>query len=176
MKNKEINLLNKGDIIGHPTDTVFGLIVKMERKNIQKINKLKLRDKDQPIQILFGSLEQAIDYLGMDIFSIKYLRKNIRNKTSYLVNSDKNFQDKYLNKELDGTVLFRVPDRKLINIIKHTGPLFATSANIHNKKPINSNYEVEKIFRIFVSSEKQKGSKDSKIISLIGNKVEVIRE
>ncbi len=174
--NKEvIEKLNNNEVIGFPTDTVFALIAKLNKKNISKINKMKNRDENQPIQILFSSLREATISFEEDYFVMNYLSNNYEKRTSYLLKAKDEFNNKYLTKEYKRNVLIRIPEGDILDIIKEVGPLLATSANKHKKEPMTNNDEVTNEFQISVSNIKQNSNKASKIISLIDQEIKEIR-
>ncbi len=167
--------LNKNNVVGYATDTVFALLVKLSKENIAKINILKKRDKDKPVQILFSSLNEVLDLID-DKFAINYLNNNFKYKTSYIVKSKKDFSDNYLKESFNNTFLFRIPIQKeLIDLINKSGPLFATSANIHGEEPLQNIEDIKRKFNIVVANIEQKENKPSKIISLLNNKEKIIR-
>lgn len=174
-KNEIIRKLNNNEVVGFPTDTVFALIAKLEKKNITKLNKLKNRDIDQPIQILFPSLKEATISFEEDYFVMNYLSNNFKEKTSYLLKAKDAFNNKFLTGSYNREVLIRIPEGEILEIIKEVGPLFATSANIHNKEPMVDNKDIEKEFNIYVSNLKQENNNASSIISLIEEEVKEVR-
>ena len=174
-KEEIIKRINNNEIIALPTDTVFAMVAKLNKKNISKINKLKNRDVDQPVQILFPSLREATIAFEEDYFVMNYLSNNFKDKTSYLLKAKDEFNNQYLTKGYNRKVLIRIPKGKIVDILKETGPLLATSTNLHNEKPMVDNDEIRKKFNIFVSKEKQINNESSKIISIINSEIEEIR-
>jgi len=170
-----IEKLNNDEVVAFPTDTVFGLIVKLKKQNIYKLNNIKKRKSDTPLQILFSSLEDAIKFLEEDSFIIDYLNKNYKEKTSYIVKAKKDFDSKYLLESFNQTFMFRIPTGDILELINEVGPLFATSANLHETEPMTDNDMIAKTFNINVSDIKQNSNKASYIISLVNKKVKRIR-
>ncbi len=126
-KEKIIDFLKSGGVCVLPTDTVYGLhCLASNKKGIEKIHLLKKEEKDKP---LINLISDKKDVSG---FGIK------------VGESEKIIIDKYwpgpntiiFGKNDGSTVSFRVPaDKFLIEIIKRTGPLVSTSANIHGYPP-----------------------------------------
>lgn len=173
---KTIEQINNNEVVGFPTDTVFGLVAKLNKDNISKINNLKGRDSDQPLQILFESLDKAKEVIKDDGFVLDYLIKNYESNTSYIVNAKEEFINKFLTKGFNGTLMFRIPTGEINELIKVTGPLFATSANKHGEEPLNSSKQVKNEFNINVFDGKQTKGKPSKIISLLNKEKKIIRK
>ena len=46
MENKIVKEILKNNVVAFPTNTVFGLVAKVEKNNISKINLLKKRRKE----------------------------------------------------------------------------------------------------------------------------------
>lgn len=177
MNNKKeiISEINNNKIVAFPTDTVFALVAKLKKENISKINSLKGREKDQPVQILFSSIKEATVAFEEDYFVMNYLANNNKEKTSYLLRAKDDFNNKYLTKEYKRKVLIRIPKGEILDVLKEVGPLLATSANKHNEHPLTNNDEIKKQFNILVSDLKQKENKSSSIISIIDQEVKEIR-
>ena len=69
---KTIDLLNKKNVVGLPTETVYGVGGNAYSKNsIEKIFKLKQRPKSNPLIIHYHSVNDAID----DVFLNKNFMK-----------------------------------------------------------------------------------------------------
>ena len=65
-----IDALFANEVVGIPTDTVYGLAAMPSRTAIKRMIDLKKgRDKDQPIAILFSQLEKLKQY-GVDFKKI----------------------------------------------------------------------------------------------------------
>lgn len=175
--NKElIKSINNNEVIGHTTDTVFGLVAKLNRENISKINELKERDSDQPLQILISNLNQLKDIVEETEYVKNYLESKLKPKTSYIVKVKDNFNDEYLLDSFNKTIMFRLVEGDLKNIIEKVGPLFASSANKHDQE-VFLNYEaVEDTFDVISNRQDQLEGKASTIISLVNDKEKVLRE
>ncbi|MEX0910316.1 MAG: L-threonylcarbamoyladenylate synthase [Candidatus Paceibacterota bacterium] len=115
-------IITQGKIAVLPTDTIYGLVASINfPEAISKINKLKNRD-NKPYIILINSLAD------LDLFKIKLNESQIN----------------VLNKlwpgpfsiAFDAKYSFRWPNKKeLVNLIKNTGPIIATSCNHKDKPP-----------------------------------------
>lgn len=177
MNSKDlIKDLNNNKIIAHPTDTVFGLFAKLSKQNILELNKLKKRNEDKPLQIMFSSVKEALKFSINDHFVMNYLHNNYEEGTSYIVPANTDFAKKFLLPSFNRTFMFRIPKNKeIIDIIKEAGPLAATSANISGKTTITNNEEIKKIFKVNTSSLEQKNNKASKIISLLNDEITEVR-
>ncbi|BDU67842.1 MAG: translation factor [Candidatus Tyloplasma litorale] len=176
MENKIIKEILNNNVVAFPTNTVFGLVAKVEKNNIYKINLLKKRKKDQPLQILVNDFKQIKNDILLNDFTIKFFKENLNKKTSYIVRPTKEFYNKNLLPSFENSVMFRIVDGPISKLIKKTGPLFASSANIHGETILNDNNDIKNTFKIPTSKIKQKKGNPSKIISLLNDEVKIIRE
>lgn len=131
---KEIIKIIKSDGIGvMPTDTLYGLVGSaFSQKAITRIYKVKKRNKNKKLIVLTSSLKD------LEKFKIKItkeqkevLQKFWPGKVSVVLNN----------------TAFRLPkNKKLIEILKKTGPLVAPSANPESLKPAKNITEARKYF------------------------------
>jgi len=172
---KEIGEDIKKGLIGViPTDTIYGIVCSaMNKKSIEKLYKIRKRNLKKPMIVLISSVKD------LDLFDIKIDKKIINKywpgKVSIIV-PVKKFE--YLHRGKN-SLAFRLPDNKaLIKLLKISGPIVAPSANIEGKKPSETIEQAIEYFQdkidFYVDCGKLK-SKTSKIISLMNDKIEVIR-
>jgi L-threonylcarbamoyladenylate synthase len=142
--NTIVELLKNGAVGLVPTDTIYGLsAVALNKDAVEKVHKLKKRDDKKPLVVLISSINQLQD-LG------------INNEQSKLI---KNYWPGPLSVEFEaknaphwlhrGMYYFavRIPDNNdLLKLIKKTGPIVSTSANLQGKKPASSAKEAEEYF------------------------------
>ncbi len=172
MGNKLIKELKENKIIGHTTETVIGLMAILSRRNIFKINQMKRRQIDQPLQVLFSDIEQ----LKGIVENINDLEGHNDSKVSYIVKADLGFAHDVLLPSFNNTVMVRKVEGDLADIINEVGPLFASSANLHGKDSIREFEKIELVFGVQTNKKDgQEGGRPSKIISLI-DQSKVIRE
>ena len=133
-KEKEIIKILKKDGVGvMPTDTFYGLVGSaFSKKAIDRIYKIKGRDKKKPLIILISSLNDLKKFhIKLTTVQSRTLNKVWPGKISVVLNN----------------TAFRLPAKKsLIEILKKTGPLVAPSANPEGLKPAESIGQAEKYF------------------------------
>ena len=160
--------IKQGEIGVIPTDTIYGIVCSAFNENsVEKLYKIRKRNKDKPMIILIGSVND------LKLFNINAIVKNWPEKTSIVFDCN-DFEYLHRGKK---SLAFRLPHNKdLIDILKISGPIVAPSANIEGGKPAENikeakNYFGDKIdFYLDVGTIK---SKPSKIIYLNN---EIIRE
>ncbi len=175
MSTNIVMLLNNNEVVGHSTDTVFGLIAKVEKDNVEKINLIKERDIEQPLQILFHRLEDALEAIDIDNETLMYLKKEYSSDTSYIARAKQEFRNKYLLDSYVGTVMFRIPTGEIQEVLKETKMLFATSANMTEEEPVKNLREFRQVFPHIEGFGSEESNEPSKIIDLTNDR-ELIRE
>lgn len=174
------NYILKGKIGVLPTDTIYGIHASAFAKPaVEKIYKVKNRDLEKPFIVLVSSLSD-LDKLSV-AFSAKEkkLLQNIwPNKISVLLDQpDKKFN--YLNR---GTqkIAVRMPNYPaLLELIKKTGPLVSTSANLQNKPPAKNIKEAKQYFGKKIDFYVNKGvskASGSTLVEITDNKLKIIRQ
>lgn len=175
MSTNVIMLLNNNEVVGHSTDTVFAFIGKVNKENIYKINSIKQRQKDKPLQILFNNLNDVLKIIEINDSVKEYIIKNINHNTSYIVKVKKTFSSDYLLPSFNGTIMFRIPKGEIQNVLIETKMLFATSANNTGETPMFSKDEFKKRFPNIEAFGNETSEKASKIVDLSNNKIEIVR-
>ena len=153
-----------------PTDTIYGFSALWKsNKAIEKIKKIKKRDKKKGFIILIYSIEQLNDFdVLISKEQINILNKIWPGKVSVVLKIKKN-KEKYKN--ISGnfnSLVFRIPNYvSLRNFIKKVGPIISTSANISNfeniKKPSELNDGMKKEIDYYIDI----GILDNKSSSMI---------
>jgi L-threonylcarbamoyladenylate synthase len=156
--NNFIKILKSDGIGILPTDTLYGLVGSaFSKKAINRIYKLKKRNRSKKFIVLISSISD------LKKFGIEHT-----NKLEF-VGMLKRFWPGKVSVILNG-IAFRLPkNKKLIEILKKTGPLVAPSANIEGKKPAENIEQARKYFGdkvdFYLSSGTLK-SKPSVLISI----------
>ncbi|MBI2450142.1 MAG: threonylcarbamoyl-AMP synthase [Candidatus Nealsonbacteria bacterium] len=158
---KVIKAIKEGKVIICPTDTVYGLICDAGNKEaVARLYKIKKRPKNKLIPIFVSDIKMAK----------KLAEINPR-------------QEKFLKRVWPGPVTavfhykkpgIRIPNYKFVlDLVKHTGPLAETSANISGQPASTKIKEVIKQFEgkrhqpdLAVDAGNLKKAKPSKVIDL----------
>jgi L-threonylcarbamoyladenylate synthase len=156
-QQKEIIKILKKDGVGiMPTDTLYGFVGgAFSKKAIEKIYKLKKRDKKKKLIILISSILDLKKFkVSLSKKQLILLKKVWPGKVSVILNN----------------TAFRLPaDKSLIEILKKAGPLVAPSANPEGLKPAQNISQAKKYFGNkvdFYLSGKTLKSKPSVLIKL----------
>lgn len=145
--DKIADLLKNGKVGVMPTDTIYGIVgLALNKKTVEEIYKSRKRTADKPLIILISGLDD------LNLFDIRltkkqesFLEKNWPNPLSVVLFSQSE-KFKYLHRGTN-SLAFRMPnDRKLLELLKKTGPLVAPSANPEGEKPAQTIDEAKKYF------------------------------
>jgi len=171
-------LLKEGAIGVIPTDTIYGLCGSALKKEVvEKIYQLRKRDPRKPMIVLISSFDD-LHRLGIKLESWqkKFLNKFWPGKVSVVLKCpSKKFE--YLHRGTK-TLALRLPkDKKLIRLLKISGPLVAPSANWEGKKPAVNLREAKKYFRdqVFYYGQGERRKKPSRLIDLTKKEIKILR-
>jgi len=174
-----INAVKEGKIIGIPTETVYGIGVDpYSQSAVDKIFELKERSLDKPLSVLISSYEEIskLDVVSKipDVVELYW-----PGPLTIIVETKAKFANGVgTNNPL--TIGIRVPDNELaIELLKNTGPLAVTSANISGNENILNHIDAENEFEskiaIYLEGESVLGS-GSTIVDFTKDEWEILRE
>ena len=180
--NKSVKLLKGGQLIGIPTETVYGLgSVAYNNKAVKKIYKLKKRPTRNPIIVHFKDLKS----IQSETMGNKYLKKLYKKFSpgpiTYVLKLKKNSKISKLLLNKNKHIACRVPRNKIfLKILKKLNkPIAAPSANISNKVSPTSAFHVHDEFKNKINLIIDGGSSnvgiESTVIDLT-KKPELLRE
>lgn len=136
---KIIKVIESGNVIALPTDTVYGLICKFDQMlAIKKIYQIKQRSETKPLQILVANWEQAKKLAIIDNQLINDLEKKFASgKVTVIVKPLPIMLKNDYWKQWDN-IAIRVSSSSFVQkIITIVGPLAASSCNLSQEEPIN---------------------------------------
>jgi len=160
--------IKQGEIGVIPTDTIYGIVCSAFNENsVEKLYKIRKRNKDKPMIILIGSVND------LKLFNINAIVKNWPEKTSIVFDCN-DFEYLHRGKR---SLAFRLPHNKdLIDILKISGPIVAPSANIEGGKPAENIKEAKSYFGDKIDFYLDVGTIKSKPSKIIYLNNEIIRE
>jgi len=178
-KEKIVPILKSGGIGVIATDTIYGLVGSaLNPKTVERIYRLRQRDKNKPFIILIGSLKDLTMFgIKLSFGWKRILKKLWPGKVSIIFPCAQN-KFRYLHRG-GKTLSFRLPaDRGLRNLLIAAGPLVAPSANPQGLRPAASIKEAKKYFGGKVDFYNNSGclvGRPSTLIEIKNNKVSVLR-
>ena len=178
---KAVRNLNDGNVVIVPTDTVPGLAVDATNESaIERIYKIKKRDYNKTIPLLFPSVEQARKYLSISKEEMKLAEKFWPGGLTLVLKSKKVLP--HILENPAGNIGARIPanetTRKLIKMLGK--PIAATSINISGEPSITNLEQIpasitSQIAGILAGNYKSEG-KPSTVVEVVKNEVKVYRE
>lgn len=173
--DKIVESLNNDRIVVLETDTVFGVMARASEENKKKINRLKERDENKYVGIIFPDKETLYkDMYDISYYKKEYMDERLPGKYTFIVK----LKNHYGDEERQEFGVRVTGNEYLQNIIKKTGPLLASSPNISGDKPGKNIKEIEEIFKdkdIDIVESDLTLDKASTIIRLIDD-IEIIRD
>ena len=122
--------LGRGEVIGLPTDTVYGVAADPHNHNaIARLFALKVRDEDKPVGLLVADAGAALAMVDLPDYAVTWARKFWPGPLN-LVGLARFELPAGVGDHRRGTVAVRVPDHPIAReILGACGPLAVTSAN-----------------------------------------------
>jgi len=175
-----LTIIRSGGVVALPTDTVYGIACSVESTTaIQSLYQIKIRESIKAIPVLIADIDQ-----------INLLAKDLNENTSKLAQSfwpgaltlivPKNDSLPH-NLTIYPTVGVRMPDHDWLRaIMRETGPLAATSANISGESsPTTSQQVLDQLdgrIELIINGGECKSGISSTVIDCSGEKIKIIRQ
>ena len=132
---KAKKVVDSGGVIAIPTDTIYGLAVgAFNKEAVEKLYEVKKRGRDKAIPVLIGDVND-LEKVAKDLNpkAKKLAEKFWPGALTLIVKKQSEIADAI---SLDDTVGVRIPDHDLIRgLLRATGPLATTSANVSGEAP-----------------------------------------
>ena len=172
--------LRRGDIIGLPTDTVYGIAADpMQRSAVERLFIAKDRPQIKPIPILAASIEDVgrIAVIDDDVSAIA--ARHWPGDLTLILFRAPTVPD-WVGDPRRNTVGVRIPDHPVaLEILAAAGPLAVTSANRTSEKPaIDSAGAIESLgdsIAVYLPGAAG-GGKASTIVDLSGDEPRILRQ
>ena len=144
--SRALEFLNKGEIIAFPTDTVYGIGVLLgSSAGIQKLYHSKARSPLKAIAVLIGGMDQLPQVVNtLPTAARKLAERYWPGALTLVLPKQDNLPE---NISPYPTIGVRMPDHPIIlDLLKITGPLATTSANLSGgKDPVTAREVLEQL-------------------------------
>ena len=173
-------ILKKGGIIAYPTDTYYGIGCDiMNKKAIEKIYRLRQRDKKKPFSFICSGLKDISLYAKVTNYAYKNMKRMLPGPYTFILEGSKLVPKIMLTKRK--TAGIRVPDSHIcINIVEALGnPIISTSAALPDGDIMDDPSLIHDHFGKMLDAVIDGGpvpGQPSSVISLVDDVPEVIRE
>jgi len=178
--SKAIAALKNGQVIVYPTDTLYGLGADIFNDSaVNKVFEIKKREKNLPLSVAVANIKELEKIAFIDDKSRCLIKTFLPGKLT-IVLKKKNIVSNLVTGGQD-KVAIRIPENKIaLDLLTNFGPITATSANIHDKKPpvnisdINIHLKLSDI-TVYIDDGKLDG-KPSTIIDMTEKPFKIIRK
>ncbi len=145
--NDAVAAIGRGEIVGIPTDTVYGLAVDpLQAEAVQALFELKGRPRHKPIGLLSDSLDHFRPLVEVTGTIEDVVRGHWPGPLTLVARSRVPLPE-WVGDHQRHTVAIRVPDHPLAReLLALTGPLAVTSANPSDEEPAVSHGRAEALF------------------------------
>ena len=139
-------MIDDGELIAFPTDTVYGLGAKVyDSVGQERIMELKNRDCSKRFAVLCANLSQIEELAYVDEKTKKIINKFLPGGLTLILKAKNKDVHNYA---IDDTVAVRIPKHPMaIKLLLENGPLATTSVNLSGCKPMNDYDEINKTFK-----------------------------
>jgi len=142
-----VEALRRGDIVGVPTDTLYGLAADPFRQDaLDAIFELKGRPEHKPLAILVGSVEQGMTLASFSDRALELAEQHWPGALTLVVPRLDTAPD-WLGHRGRRTVGLRCPDHPVaLELLDASGPLAVTSANLSGHEAVVDDEEAQALF------------------------------
>ena len=129
-----VELLQRGEVVAFPTETVFGLGVKFgDLAYLEKIYELKKRDHSKAVTLMVADKNDIEKYAYVSTDARKVIDAFMPGMMTLILKKKENVDDRY-TAGLE-TIGIRIPDDPFVlQLLKEVGPMLVTSANRSGEK------------------------------------------
>lgn len=179
---KAEKVMQNGGLVVLPTDTLYGLCASaFNKKAIEKIYKIKERDKSKPLITLIHSLKDLKQFgVKVNEEQAKFLEKIWPGKvTVEFSHSLKKFSIIRAGHDYSGFRMIGNNNKNLFNLIKKVGPIVAPSANKESFTPAETIKEAKMYFGdevdLYLNGGKRTGA-PSTLVRVSKDNIEILRQ
>lgn len=169
-------LLNDGEVVVLPTDTVYGLAARAQEKSaVIRLYALKGRH-NKPGTVIAASIDQLAS-LGIKRRYLSAVEHLWPGALSVVVPTGSELG--YLDQGKGSLPMRVVADPQLADLLERTGPLVTTSANLPGEDPATTVREAQGYFAdqvsVYVDGGDLSGREPSTIIRIVDDAIEILR-
>jgi tRNA threonylcarbamoyl adenosine modification protein (Sua5/YciO/YrdC/YwlC family) len=172
-------ILRTGGVIAYPTDTTYGIGCSIfNKKGIERIYLLKQREKKKPFSFICTDLSEVSRYARLSNFAFKILKRHLPGPYTFVLEATSVVPDLVMTRQK--TVGIRIPENRIcLEMVSALGhPVVTTSANRSGEEPIGDPWLVHEELGNDLDLVIDGGLLPhdvSSVVSLIGDRVEVLR-
>lgn len=171
--------IEAGEVVGVPTDTVYGLAVDPGNETALKgLFELKGRDPNNPIALLAASIRQAARLADFSPYALELAVQHWPGPLTLVVPKRPDVAE-WIGDRRAATVGVRVPDEVIaLRLLASCGPLAVSSANQSGRAPAATAEDAEAAMGTAASlylPGGRRGRASSTVVAVVGDDVEILR-
>jgi len=174
-------LLDNGAILAVPTETVYGLAAKFDHQNaidkLLAVKQRKTQNDNKVITLMLADTTDIAKYAQLNELATQISNQHFPGELTMVLPKNPDFQNYYFNHFQ--TIGVRIPNHTfMLELLKLTGPLLVTSANLRGLEPCRSSTEVQaQLHHIDATVTGQAGGNPpSTVISIIDSELKTLRQ
>ena len=180
MIDSAVDAVHDGEVVGLPTDTVYGLGVDpLNEEAVGHLFEIKGRPDHKPVGVLVATVQQAQVIGEIDGAGLKLARRHWPGALTLVVRPKVILAD-WVGDTVRETVGVRVPDHPVAqSLLERSGPLAVTSANRSGGPEATNEIEAREIFGDEVSvylEGDSPGREASTVVDATTEAIVVLRE
>ena len=144
---KVVEVLEKGGVIGYPTDTIYGVGCDLfNPEAIRKIHRLKKLDGKKPLSFICSDLKDISRYAYVSNYAYKMMKRLFPGPYTFILEATKLVPKMAMTKQK--TVGIRIPDNKIcLSLVRELAhPIISTSVYRPDEGLFNDPTEIEERF------------------------------
>lgn len=144
---KVVEVLEKGGLIGYPTDTIYGIGCDLfQPEAIRRIHQLKKVEPKKPLSFICANLKDISLYAYVSDYAYKIMKRLLPGPYTFILKATKLVPKIAMTKQK--TVGIRVPDNKIcLALVQALGhPIISTSVYKPDETLYNDPREIEERF------------------------------
>ncbi len=175
-----VSILREGGVIAYPTDTIYGIGCDiMNKKAIERIYRIKGRDKNKPFSFICSDLKNISDYAKVSNYAYKTMKRLLPGPYTFVLEGSRMVPKIMLTKRK--TAGIRVPEHEIcLKLVHELGnPIISTSASMPDGEIFLDPSLLHDHFGANIDLVIDGGpvsDEASSVVSLINDEPEIIRE
>jgi len=142
-----VEVLEKGGIIGYPTDTIYGVGCDLfHPEAIRRIHRLKKTEATKPLSFICSDLKDISRYAYVSNYAYKTMKRLFPGPYTFILKATRLVPKIAMTKQK--TVGIRIPDNKIcLSLVRSLGhPIISTSVYKPDESLFNDPLEIEERF------------------------------
>lgn len=175
-----VSVLKAGGVIAYPTDTTYGIGCSIfSKKGLELIYQIKQRDRRKPFSFICADLSETARFARLTNHAFKIMKRCLPGPYTFVLQASREVPDLLTTRQK--TVGIRMPDHPICGaLVRALGnPIVTTSANLSGEEPMGDPLEINRQFGNQVDLVIDGGlltTDVSSVVSLVGDRVEILRE